>query len=294
MSGRIGGSGLASSAASTHAATETLRIAGRTVSFRVSGRAGRQGVVLVHGGAAHGGWWDDVAADLAVDHHIAVIDMTGHGDSSWSGTYSFDGWADEVLAVAERVSEGGAPVLVGHSMGALVCLRAASRDVALLGVVIADSVVRDYPPEELESWLRHADSPPRVYPSPDEILRRFTLNDQAPYADPDVVRRIGLQGIRPLDGGWTWKFDRRTFRDTDLSPKRLRPVRHPVEIIRGQLGEMSSDVCEVVCAGIACDAPVHTVPGAAHHVMLDRPDALLTVLREVLNRWRRAPRKSSP
>ena len=38
-----------------------VEVDGTPVRYRVWGEAGRPGLVLVHGGAAHSGWWDHVA-----------------------------------------------------------------------------------------------------------------------------------------------------------------------------------------------------------------------------------------
>lgn len=263
----------------------TLDVDGRSVAVRLFGAAGTPGVVLVHGGAAHSGWWDEVAALLAPDHHVVVLDLSGHGDSSHAAEYGFDTWADEVIAAAELVSAQDAPTLVGHSMGGMVCLRAASRDVRLRGVVVVDSAIRDYPAEELEPWLRNVDCPPRVQPSMDEILRRFTLFDQAPGAPEDVVRRLGRQAVAPRDGGWVWKFDRRTFAYSVLSPAELRPVAQTVALVRGDGGDMSSAICDAIRIGIGQASPVYVVAGSGHHVPVEQPTALSAILRRLVAEW---------
>ena len=55
-------------------------VAGARVAYRAWGPAGAPGVVLVHGGAAHSGWWDHVAP-LLTGHRVVALDLTGHGDS---------------------------------------------------------------------------------------------------------------------------------------------------------------------------------------------------------------------
>ena len=260
-----------------------LDVGGRSISYGTSGQPGNPGVVLIHGGAAHRGWWADVATGLAVDHHVAVLDLSGHGDSAHADAYSFDHWADEVLAVADLVSGSGAPVLVGHSLGGMVSLRGASRGTPLGGVVVVDSAVRHYPPEDLHPWLRHVGSPPRILATPEEVLSRFTLFATAPKADPLVINRIGHQAIKRSGAGWTWKFDRRTFGQALLVPEELRPVECQVVIVRGELGDMKPEICETVRTGIGQDAAVHVVEGAGHHVMLDRPAETLALLRRLIS-----------
>ena len=50
-------------------------------------RAGRPGIVLVHGGAAHAHWWDHVAPLLAQEYCVVALDLSGHGDSGRRDRY---------------------------------------------------------------------------------------------------------------------------------------------------------------------------------------------------------------
>src|SRR3954466_14648293 len=93
-------------------------VAGARVAYRVWGAARAPGVVLVHGGAAHAGWWDHVAPLLS-GHRVAALDLTGHGDSDRRAEYDPFLWAREVVEVA-AAEDLYRPVVVGHSMGGWV------------------------------------------------------------------------------------------------------------------------------------------------------------------------------
>ncbi|RYJ06956.1 MAG: alpha/beta fold hydrolase, partial [Actinomycetales bacterium] len=104
-----------------HHALEVDRV---RVAYRAWGRTGLPVVVLVHGGAAHAGWWDHVAPFLTTGHRVVAIDLSGHGDSGHRPRYDFVTWAAEVMAVA--AAEGSTrPAVLGHSMGGFVTLTAA-------------------------------------------------------------------------------------------------------------------------------------------------------------------------
>src|SRR5699024_7535396 len=111
------------------------------IAYRVWGKPGSPVAVLVHGGAAHAGWWDHMAPHLIGHHRIVSIDLSGHGDSQWRPAYSLESWAEEVMAVS-RAEGSDSPVLFGHSMGGFVCLTAARQYDSLAGVVAIDSPVR--------------------------------------------------------------------------------------------------------------------------------------------------------
>lgn len=95
-------------------------------------------VVLVHGLGGMASNWRLVAPALAAGRRVIVPDLPGHGDSATlAGASSIDPFAEAVLAVAE--AEGALPApWVGHSLGGLVALRAASlRPDAVTGLVLA-------------------------------------------------------------------------------------------------------------------------------------------------------------
>src|SRR3954451_20589113 len=140
-------------------------VAGARVAYRVWGPAGAPGVVLVHGGAAHSGWWDHVAP-LLTGHRVAALDLTGHGDSDRRTEYDPLLWAREVVAVA-AAADLHRPVVVGHSMGGWVAVTVGVEHAAeVASVVVIDSPLNDQPPDEAR--LRERRRPHRVYPTQDE------------------------------------------------------------------------------------------------------------------------------
>src|SRR5947209_7582249 len=101
-------------------------VAGVPISYRGWGERGSNGLLLVHGGAAHARWWDHIAPLLASGRRVVAIDLSGHGDSGRRPAYSLDVWTDELMAVVEDAGIAGPPIVIGHSMGGFVTLRAAS------------------------------------------------------------------------------------------------------------------------------------------------------------------------
>lgn len=115
---------------------DSLTHAGTRIRY-VKGGSGPP-VVLVHGLGGMASNWRLVAPALAAGRRVIVPDLPGHGDSATlAGASSIDPFAEAVLAVAE--AEGALPApWVGHSLGGLVALRAASlRPDAVTGLVLA-------------------------------------------------------------------------------------------------------------------------------------------------------------
>jgi pimeloyl-ACP methyl ester carboxylesterase len=81
--------------------------------------------VLVHGIGGDRTQWKALAEQLAIGAGVLAIDLAGHGAARHvGGPYRISRFAADVAEIAYRRAPGGA-VLVGHSMGAAVCLEAA-------------------------------------------------------------------------------------------------------------------------------------------------------------------------
>jgi pimeloyl-ACP methyl ester carboxylesterase len=258
---------------------------GVPIAYRAWGERGGDGIVLVHGGAAHARWWDHLAPLLASGHRVAALDLSGHGDSGRRDSYSLDGWAREVLAVADDAGMGGPPVIIGHSMGGFVTLRAASLyGPGLAGAVAIDSPVRDITPEERAARDQRAFGPLRVYPSREAALARFHPIPGQPVL-PYVAAHIAATSIREVPGGWSWKFDPRIFARHHLTPALLTRLDCRVALYRAEHGILSAQMSEVMYDRLGRLAPVIEIPAAGHHVMLDQPLALITGIRTLLSDW---------
>jgi pimeloyl-ACP methyl ester carboxylesterase len=83
--------------------------------------ATRPPVVLLPGTGATATDWDTVAAELCHDRTVHALDLRGHGESDWPGTYSIDLMAQDVAALLPRL--GPELDLVGHSLGGLVACK---------------------------------------------------------------------------------------------------------------------------------------------------------------------------
>jgi pimeloyl-ACP methyl ester carboxylesterase len=120
----------------------TIDIGGLALHYRETGAGSGLPVVALHGHPGTASTWDEVAVGVcgAGDCRFLAVSQRGYGRSGRMGPYSFETFADDVLAFADRLGLGRF-VLIGHSMGgtvaSLVAARASSR---LLGLVLEDSV----------------------------------------------------------------------------------------------------------------------------------------------------------
>jgi pimeloyl-ACP methyl ester carboxylesterase len=251
------------------------------------GAAGRPGLVLVHGGAAHARWWDHVAPMLAGEYCVVALDLSGHGDSGRRAEYTMETWAREVVAAADASELEGRPIVVAHSMGGWVGITAAAESSAdLAGLILLDSGVRGPDPEGEAARVGVAFGPLRTYPSIDAALPRFRTVPDQPTSLPYVLDHVARTSLRTVEGGFSWKFDPRIFeRRTVPSGELLRDASCRVALFRAEHGLVSRDIGEYMYEQLGRVAPVIEVPLAWHHLMLDQPIALVTGLRTLLADW---------
>jgi pimeloyl-ACP methyl ester carboxylesterase len=265
---------------------DEVHVDGVPVRYRAWGERDAPGLVLVHGGAAHGRWWDHVAPLLATGRRVVAVDLSGHGDSGRRTRYDLDGWAEETIAAAAHAGAAGPVTLVGHSMGGYVVLRAASRHAAeLTGVVAIDSPVREISPEQLAAREQRAFGPLRVYPTREAALARsHPVPEEGPTL-PYVMAHVADTSVRAVDGGWSWKFDPAIFGRPPLPPSLLTRLECRVALFRAEHGMLTEQLSDVMYDRLGRTAPVIEIPDAWHHVMLLRPLALVTALRTLLADW---------
>lgn len=262
-----------------------VTVAGVPISYRGWGERGNNGLLLVHGGAAHAHWWDHIAPLLATGRRVVAMDLSGHGDSGRRSTYSLDMWVDELMAVIADGGITGPPIIIGHSMGGFVTLRAANRfGDGIAGAITIDSPIRTRTPEEEAAAQHKAFGPLRVYPDREEILKRFRPipdQDMLPY----VRAYIAETSIREVEGGWSWKFDPQIFGRASLAPAMLTRLDCRVALFRAEHGLVSEDMGAMMYDRLGRVAPVIEIPDAGHAIMLDQPLALVTGLRTLLADW---------
>lgn len=259
---------------------------GVTVRYEAWGAPGAPVIVLVHGGAAHSGWWQHLAPHLSARHRVLAINLSGHGGSGTRTEYTMAAWAGEVMAVA--LAEGDPrPLVVGHSMGGLVTLTTAH----LHGERLRGAVVID-PPEEVihgRTVPGLAEIPARRhYPTREDAARRFRAKPVDPARLEFVSEHVAHGSVLKAAEGWTWRFDRLVTRHGLLPDSALSPPVCPLVLITGERGLLTrTEIADL--ADLLGGVPIFEIPDAGHHVMLDQPMALLGTIAGVMMAWAAIP-----
>ncbi len=263
-----------------------------------------RGLIFVHGGLAHLGWWDFIAPFFADAWTPLALSLSGMGASDHRSEYAADVFADEILAAAEAAGIDMAdtdnqPIVVGHSFGAMVSSWAAGRHGdRLAGVVVVDIPLVPPKPDEVEGDDTRSRRGGRVYPTMAAALARFRLMPNQECEHLFIVDHVAREAIMPVaaedndgEAGFTWRHDPELWlkrkKGEKFNPEDvLAAVRCPLAFIRGAQSKLVPDeLWAQMGEYLPADMPLITVPEAQHHVLLDQPLAMVAGLHGLLSVW---------
>jgi pimeloyl-ACP methyl ester carboxylesterase len=172
---------------------ESLSVAGLRLAYDTAG-AGDPTMIFVHGWCCDRSYFAPQFRHFARAHAVVAVDLRGHGGSgrpeTLPGSYDVDRLADDVLAVAAAAGPG-LPVLVGHSLGALVGLACAARAGAIGALVMVDPA--PITNEKAKRFFR--DSAGAVAADGDGAWRKRFVEGM--FLPTDVARRAAIIGQMP-------------------------------------------------------------------------------------------------
>ncbi|MGE0680792.1 MAG: alpha/beta fold hydrolase [Candidatus Binatia bacterium] len=261
-----------------------LSVRGANLHYLEWGTAENPPLMLIHGGSAHAHWWDHIAVELAQAYRVIALDSRGHGDSDRANptSYEINDYVEDIAAVIVQLQLAPC-VLIGHSLGGLIAMTYAIRH----GQTLSSLVIVDMGPRLQQSRRMQLLSrvPTPIFANEEDLARRFRLLPEETWAAPELLHHIARHSAHALsDGRLMLKTDRATFvrQPHDVSAE-LSRITCPILLIRG--GESKTLSLEVAQAMAAQCPRLRTIeiPGAGHHVFLDKPAAFLEVVRKFLH-----------
>jgi pimeloyl-ACP methyl ester carboxylesterase len=190
--------------------TEFTQVSGISLAYDVAG-GGEPPMVFVHGWGCDRSYLAPQFEYFAPSHAVLAMDLRGHGESGKpaAGPYDVDVLADDVLAVADAAGFRH-PVLVGHSLGALVGLSCAARPGALSALVMVDPA--PITNEPAKAYFRESASAVRAdldgvwrtefargFFLPTDAVRRDEIIAEFPGGAPGIAGDV-LQAMGEFDG----------------------------------------------------------------------------------------------
>ena len=263
-----------------------LEVQGANVNFFSWSREG-PGLFFVHGHNAHAGWWDFIAPFFKSKYKVVASDLSGMGDSDHREYYDCETYTEELIKVAQKNQLGAETVIVAHSFGGVLAIKAvAAFPERFKGLILLDSGVKH--PDD----IRHADPPrlgrQKLYPSVEVAVSRFRLQPPQPCENSFILNYIARHSIEHLDDGFTWKFD-------DEHLQRMAPISDLEEdftnlkakcaLIYGENSKSFSKKSAEHMKGLLPFLEVRELRDSQHHLFLDQPLNFIELLTETLSGW---------
>lgn len=267
-----------------------IDVAGAAIEFLTWGGGDGPGLLLVHGAGAHADWWRPTAPQLArAAGRVVAFSFSGTGGSDWRDGYSMDVHADELMAVAEAAGlfEGGRrPIVAAHSFGCLPAMLAMERwGDRFAGLILIDL----YLPPPGRPPARPRERKLRRYATLEEGLGRFLLAPPQDCSYPFMVDLVARRTLRHTGTHWTWCTDPASGVPVnhDEHRARLRHLTVPLALLRGECSRLvDAEVGDHLREVAPGSARYVEIPDADHHILLDRPLALVAALRSLLAMWK--------
>jgi len=247
-------------------------------------------VILIHGTGAHKRWWDPIAPLFTQDFTVIAPDLPGMGESNHRAKYDFEGFSDSILAILDQedITPANHKIyFVGHSLGGhLAGFMASEFPELAAGLIMIDSPIR--PPSY--DYEEHISTGPlrkiKYYEDKVSILERFRLMPAQDCKNFWYLRYIAEYSIQNLDAGWRWRFDDKLF----ATLKRLQGYEFNFQcpslfIAGGNSLLLGSKIMSYIKEEFKGRMSIEVIEHAAHHIPLDEPIGLISIINEYLDRW---------
>jgi len=241
-------------------------------------------VLLVHGNFASKRWYRALLEAPPAGARLVAIDLPNFGDSDPLGApITMAAYAAAVRKVA-RALELHAPVLVGHSLGGNVAMRAVGDEpLAYAGLLLVDSGA----PDGLVTPEAH-------YPLLEAFRGNAPLLGQAlapmmPTRTPSDFDDLVADALRMHPDAFVGNA--RALQDLDLGPA-LAAFTGPVRVLRGgQDVLIDADMAARTLAAFSGsrDAELLTWDDVGHSPIVEAPERVAALLAALIERVREAP-----
>jgi pimeloyl-ACP methyl ester carboxylesterase len=261
------------------------------VAYKTWGNKDHNNVIfLVHGTGAHMKWWDPIAPQFSDTAYVVAIDLPGMGDSAHREDYSFECFSKamiDILDYEQLIDNEKNIILVGHSLGGHVAGFVATEHPNIVDyLVMIDTPIR--PPDY--DYAKHRSTGPlrmiKYYEDKISIVNRFRLMPAQECENDWYLRYIGEHSIYETEEGWRWKFDDTLFWKLGrLSEYKFNIQCKALYIYGGNSMLLGSKILNFMEKEFEEVMDFVEVPGAAHHVPLDKPLEIVAIIKSTMSMW---------
>lgn len=257
-------------------------------------------IVLVHGWAANGAFFSDLATELAKSHRTYTLTLRGHpGSEAGQAPLTIETLADDIVHFFDTLDLRNAHAL-GWSMGAMALWAAAPRIVSRLsGLIIEDMGPRMINDETWAHGISSGYGAANVPATVSEIeadwpsyVGRFaprlfaaSMREACPELEAWAAGEMAKADAHAMASFWA-SMASQDFRAA------LARISTPMLVIHGGDSQVYDDGATAFVAHTAPNAKRVVIPGAGHVPHLEAPDDFLNQIEAFVRETRRPEMKS--
>jgi pimeloyl-ACP methyl ester carboxylesterase len=194
--------------------TEFIDRDGVKLAFDREGHGRGDPIIFVHGWSCDRTYFAPQFAYFSATHPVATLDLRGHGESSSPaperGAYTIPQFAADVAAVAGEGCGWRRPIVIGHSLGAIIAIAVAAHGGATAAVMVDSSplsptgATRELFQDAVQACARDTDGSWRaqfaneMFLATDRVRRDEILSGMS--SGPADIAAACIQAIVDFDG----------------------------------------------------------------------------------------------
>ena len=233
-------------------------------------------LLLLHGLTGSGACWTPLARTLEAEYDVVMPDARGHGSSSAPlNGYRYEDHAGDVVGLIRGLGLAG-PVLLGHSMGGMTAVVAASQIAAAIrGIILADptflSPQRQREVHESDVVQQHR----RLLSlNSHEVLAQLRVRH--PHRSLEIVNLLADARLQTrIDA-----FDVLTPPNPDYR-ELVSAISIPILLVIGDNGVVSLDTAREL-QNLNPRLRFEQIPSVGHGLPYDQPDRLEAIVRSFM------------
>jgi 3-oxoadipate enol-lactonase len=238
-------------------------------------------IVFIHGFCGSTAYWDKVAPVLSRDYHVILIDLRGHGNSSFcEELFTIDDLAKDIKEVLEALQVGQF-YLFGHSLGGYITLSLVEHyPEKIKGYGLIHSTAFPDSVEAKEGRTNSAESIDRdgIQPFIDGLVPKL-------FSDDSLINlKVEVEKTREIGYSTNSKAAQQTLLAMKARPDRnlvLDKKNIPVLLVAGDQDKIIP--VEKSFSAKGNHILTQIIAESGHMSMFEKPDLLVDVIREFLH-----------
>lgn len=235
---------------------------------------GTPALVFVHGWSCDSSFWREQIPYFQKNNQVITLDLGGHGQSGRERVvYSMESFGEDVAAVVKAV-HADTVILIGHSMGGPVVLKAAEtipeRVMAVVGIDTFQDLTQEMSPEQLAEFVQPFKTD--FTTTTDQFVRGMFRAD----ADPKIIDEVALKmssaspevGISAMEEMFKVSY-----------MKAPPQINMPVWSLNADLWPTKENENKKILPQFT----LRVIPGVGHFLMLETPEEFNRQLKDIVD-----------